>query len=80
MRIDVRTKAGSGHGMGAFRPAIKPVAVQMIYRVRKAVRIPIIGMGGVMTGEDAAELMLAGADAVAVGTAVLWIPLLRSAS
>jgi len=76
MRIDVRTKKPVlAMGMGGLSgPAIKPVAVQMIYRVRKAVRIPIIGMGGVMTGEDAAELMLAGADAVAVGTAGLVDP------
>ena len=59
---------------GFSGPAIKPVAVRMIYQVRKAVQIPIIGMGGVMTGEDAIELMMVGANAVGVGTANLIDP------
>ena len=46
----------------------------MVYQVREAVDLPIIGMGGIMTGEDAAEMMLAGADAIAVGTAGLIDP------
>ena len=76
MRIDVKTKkpvmtTGSG---GLSGPAIHPVAVYMVYQTRLAVSVPIIGMGGVMTGEDAYELMLAGADAVAVGTAALIDP------
>ena len=76
MRIDTRTKApvlkaGSG---GLSGPAIHPMAVYMVYQVRRAVDVPVIGMGGVMTGEDAYELMLAGADAVAVGTAALIDP------
>ena len=50
-------------------PAIKPVAVRMVYQVRKAVKIPIIGMGGIMNAEDAIEFMMAGADAIAVGAA-----------
>ena len=54
---------------GLSGPAIKPVAVRMIYQVHKACSLPIIGMGGVMTGEDAIELMMAGATMVAVGTA-----------
>lgn len=54
---------------GLSGPAIKPVAVRMVYQVAKAVQIPIIGMGGIMTGEDAVEFMLAGATAVSVGTA-----------
>ena len=54
---------------GMSGPAIKPVAVRMIYQVHKACSLPIIGMGGVMTGEDAIELMMAGATMVAVGTA-----------
>ena len=54
---------------GMSGPAIKPVAVRMIYQVHKACRLPIIGMGGVMTGEDAIELMMAGATMVSVGTA-----------
>ena len=76
MRIDTKTKApvlttGSG---GLSGPAIHPVAVYMVYQVRLAVDVPLIGMGGVMTGDDAYELMLAGADAVAVGTAALIDP------
>ena len=50
-------------------PAIKPIAVRMVYQVANAVKIPIIGMGGIQSGEDAIEFMLAGASAVAVGTA-----------
>jgi len=77
MRIDIQTKepvltTGSG---GLSGPAILPIAVHMVYQVRRAVDVPIIGMGGVMTGADAYELMLAGADAVAVGTAALIDPL-----
>ena len=76
MRIDTKTKepvlsTGSG---GLSGPAVHPVAVYMVYQVRRAVDVPVIGMGGVMTGEDAYELMLAGADAVAVGTAALIDP------
>jgi len=75
-RIDIKTKkpvltTGSG---GLSGPAIFPIAVHMVSQVRQAVSVPIIGMGGVMTGEDAFELMLAGADAVAVGTAALIDP------
>lgn len=54
---------------GLSGPAIKPVALRMVWQVWQALRPPIIGMGGIMTGEDAAEFMLAGAAAVAVGTA-----------
>jgi len=54
---------------GLSGPAIKPVALRMVWQVWQALRAPIIGMGGIMTGEDAAEFMLAGAAAVAVGTA-----------
>lgn len=76
MRIDVNSKKPIlAMGMGGLSgPAIKPLAVRMVYQVRKAVELPIIGMGGVMTGEDAAEMILAGADAVAVGTAALVDP------
>ena len=49
---------------------MKPIAVRSIYEVRKEVDVPIIGMGGVSTGEDAVELMMAGADVVGIGTAV----------
>lgn len=71
MKIDVNRRkfvlANKTGGMSG--PAIHPIAVRMVYQVAQAVRIPIIGMGGVMTAEDAIELMLAGATAVSVGTA-----------
>lgn len=71
MRIDVKTRRPVlRNNMGGLSgPAVKPVAVRMVYQVRQAVKIPIIGMGGITTGEDAVEFMLAGANAVAVGTA-----------
>ena len=71
MKIDIHRRkfilANQTGGMSG--PAIKPVAVRMIYQVHKACSLPIIGMGGVMTGEDAIELMMAGATMVADGTA-----------
>jgi len=54
---------------GLSGPAIKPVALRMVYQVAKVVSVPIIGMGGIMTGEDAIEFIMAGATGVAVGTA-----------
>lgn len=60
---------------GLSGPAIKPVALAQVWQVHKAVRIPIIGMGGIATGEDAVEFMLAGASAVAVGAANFADPL-----
>lgn len=71
MVIDTRTwKPVLGNVMGGLSgPAVKPVAVRMVYQVAKAVKVPIVGMGGIMTGEDAVEFMLAGASAVSVGTA-----------
>lgn len=76
MRIDIRRKMPVlANKMGGLSgPAIKPVAVRMVYQVRRAVRLPLIGMGGILTGEDAAEFLMAGADAVAVGTAALVDP------
>ena len=76
MKIDIhkRQPVIANKVAGFSGPAIKPVAVRMIYQVSKAVKLPIIGMGGVMTGEDAIELMMAGASAVAVGTANLVNP------
>lgn len=71
MKIDVNRRkfvlANKTGGMSG--PAVHPIAVRMVYQVAQAVQIPIIGMGGVMTAEDAIELMLAGAAAVSVGTA-----------
>ena len=76
MKIDVhRMRPVIASKMGGFSgPAIKPVAVRMVYQVRRAVNVPIIGLGGIMTGEDAAEFILAGADAISVGTAALVNP------
>ena len=76
MKIDVynRRPVLSNVMGGLSGPAIKPVAVRMVYQVRQAVNIPIIGLGGIMTGEDAAEFLMAGADAVSVGTAALTDP------
>lgn len=59
---------------GLSGPAIKPVAVRMVYEVAQAVKIPIIGQGGISTGRDAIEFFLAGASAVAVGTAIFTDP------
>jgi dihydroorotate dehydrogenase (NAD+) catalytic subunit len=59
---------------GLSGPAIRPVAVRMVYEVARRVHIPVIGMGGIMTGGDALEFLLAGATAVAVGTAALIDP------
>ncbi len=76
MRIDLKTKKPVIHNkMGGFSgPAIKPVALRMVYQVYEAVKIPIIGMGGVETAEDVIEMMLAGATAVEVGAANLIDP------
>ncbi len=71
MKIDVnrRTFALANKTGGLSGPAIKPVAVRMVYQAAQAVKLPIIGMGGIMNSEDALEFILAGATAVAVGTA-----------
>lgn len=71
MAIDIhKRKPVLANIMGGLSgPAIKPIAVRMVYQVGKAVSIPIIGMGGIMTGEDAIEFILAGASGVAIGTA-----------
>ena len=76
MRIDLkRRKPILANKMGGFsRPAIKPVALRMVYQVYDAVKIPIIGMGGISTAEDVIEMMLAGATAVQVGAANLVDP------
>ncbi len=77
MKIDIhrRTFAVANKTGGLSGPAIKPVAVRMVYQVAHAVRIPIIGMGGIMTGEDAIEFIMAGATAVSVGTATFNDPM-----
>lgn len=71
MKIDInrRTFAVANKTGGLSGPAIKPVAVRMVYQVANAVSLPIIGMGGISTAEDALEFIMAGATAVSVGTA-----------
>lgn len=71
MKIDIhrRTFAIANKTGGMSGPAVRPVAVRMVYQVAQAVKLPIIGMGGICSGEDAMEFILAGATAVAVGTA-----------
>jgi dihydroorotate dehydrogenase (NAD+) catalytic subunit len=76
MRIDINTrrpvlKMNTG---GMSGPAVLPVAVRMVWEVANTVKIPVLGMGGVAKGSDAAQLMLAGASAVAVGTACFADP------
>lgn len=76
MRIDVNSRRPVLHMNtgGLSGPAVLPVAVRMVWEVAQAVKIPILGMGGVAKAEDAAQLMLAGADLVAVGTACFADP------
>lgn len=76
MRIDLKTKKPViANKMGGFSgPAIKPVALRMVYQVYEAVKIPIVGMGGIATAEDVIEMMLAGATAVEVGAMNLIDP------
>ncbi len=76
MRIDLKSKKPViANKMGGFSgPAVKPVAVRMVYQVYEAVKIPIVGMGGISTAEDVIEMMLAGATAVEVGAENLINP------
>ena len=76
MRIDLKTKKPViANGMGGFSgPAVFPVALRMVYQVHKAVRIPVVGMGGVSSARDVIEMMLAGATAVEIGAANLVNP------
>lgn len=71
MKIDVnrRSFAIANKTGGVSGPAVHPIAVRMVYQTAQAVSVPIIGMGGIATAEDALEFILAGATAVAVGTA-----------
>lgn len=76
LAIDARTREaeiGAGFG-GLSGPAIKPIALRMVHEVYRAVKIPVIGLGGIARGTDAAEFMIAGATAVEVGTANFWDP------
>lgn len=76
MAIDIHSwRPVLGNVVGGLSgPAVKPVALRMVWQVAKAVTVPVIGMGGIMTAEDALEFMLAGAAAVSVGTASLVNP------
>jgi len=71
MAIDVETRRPKLTNIvgGLSGPAIRPIAVRMVYECRQAVKLPIIGMGGIATAEDVLEFMIAGATAVQVGTA-----------
>jgi dihydroorotate dehydrogenase (NAD+) catalytic subunit len=76
LAIDARTRRprlGNGFG-GLSGPAIKPIALRLVYEASQAVTIPVFGLGGIRTGTDAAEFLIAGASAVQVGTANFWDP------
>ena len=76
LAIDARTRRpriGAGFG-GLSGPAIKPIALRLVYQAARAVKIPIVGLGGIATGTDAAEFLIAGASAVEVGTAIFRDP------
>ena len=76
MKIDINRKtfALANKTGGVSGPIVKPIAVRMVYQVAQAVKLPIIGMGGIATAEDALEFIMAGATAVSVGTATFFNP------
>lgn len=76
MKIDINTRKPilANNTGGLSGPAVRPVAVRMVYQTAQAVNIPIIGMGGVMSGDDVIEFMLAGASLVALGTGLFQKP------
>ncbi|MBA2354401.1 MAG: dihydroorotate dehydrogenase [Luteitalea sp.] len=80
MAIDIETRKPKLTNVlgGLSGPAIRPIAVRMVYECRQAVRIPIVGMGGIASADDVVEFMLAGADAVQIGTANFADPFLWS--
>jgi dihydroorotate dehydrogenase (NAD+) catalytic subunit len=76
LAIDARTRRpriGAGFG-GLSGPAIKPIALRMVFQAARAVKIPVVGLGGIASGEDAAEFLIANATAVEVKTATFWDP------
>src|SRR5262249_15859625 len=76
LAIDVRARRpriGRGFG-GVWGRAIKPIALRLVFQAARAVKIPVVGLGGIATGVDAAEFLIAGASAVQVGTATFWDP------
>jgi dihydroorotate dehydrogenase (NAD+) catalytic subunit len=76
LAIDPKTRKprlGAGFG-GLSGPAIKPIALRMVYEASRSVKIPVVGLGGISNGLDAAEFLIAGASAVEVGTANFWDP------
>ncbi len=81
MAIDIETRLPKlTNGMGGLSgPAIRPIAIRMVYECRQVVKIPIIGMGGIATVQDAVEFIIAGANAVQIGTANFVEPLLWQA-
>ena len=76
MKIDIQTRRPAlGWGSGGMSgPALKPIAIRLVYLVAKAVRVPLVGCGGVTTAEDAIEFLMAGASAVQIGTATFRNP------
>ena len=76
MKVDIQRKAFvlANKTGGVSGPAIHPIAVRMVYEAANAVNVPIIGMGGIATAEDAIEMLLVGASAVSVGTANFYNP------
>ncbi|HIH37818.1 dihydroorotate dehydrogenase [Candidatus Woesearchaeota archaeon] len=74
MMIDIHTRSPIlfNKSGGLSGPAIKPIALKCVYDIYEAVKIPIIGTGGIMTGQDAIEMMMAGATVVGIGSAVYW--------
>lgn len=76
LAIDARTRRPriGNNFAGLSGPAIKPIALRLVYEAARAVKIPVIGLGGISSGEDAAEFLIAGATAVEVGTATFWDP------
>jgi dihydroorotate dehydrogenase (NAD+) catalytic subunit len=76
MAIDVETRTPriSNVTAGLSGPAIKPIAVRMVFEASRSVSIPVIGIGGISTAADVVEFMLAGASAIQVGTASYWDP------